>query len=125
MAAAVHAHVLTTQLRQSRERLVTACEDERLRLRRDLHDGPGPALAGISLALQAARTIVDIDRDSAVRMIESAEGWARDALHEIRRVVYGLRPPVLDQLGLARALEEHVVTLSRQSEVAIELQLCR
>jgi signal transduction histidine kinase len=109
--AAVHAWSLADEVTQSRQRLVGAREEERRRLRRDLHDGLGPALAGITLEIQAAQSLLDVDRAAAVQMLQSAEGWARDAISEVRRVVYGLRPPALDQLGLVRAIEEHAASL--------------
>ena len=110
VTAAVHASSLAEEVKRSRERLVGAREEERRRLRRDLHDGLGPALAGITLEIQAAQSMLDIDRAGAVQMLQAAEGWARDAITEVRRVVYGLRPPVLDQLGLVRAVEEHAAS---------------
>jgi signal transduction histidine kinase len=110
-SAAVHAWSLADEVTQSRQRLVSAREEERRRLRRDLHDGLGPALAGIALEIQAAQSLLDVDRAAAVQMLQAAEGWARDAISEIRRVVYGLRPPALDQLGLVRAIEEHAAAL--------------
>jgi signal transduction histidine kinase len=111
VTAAVHAAALNEEVKRSRERLVSAREEERRRLRRDLHDGLGPALAGITLEIQAAQSLLDVDREGAVQMMQAAEGWARDAITEVRRVVYGLRPPVLDQLGLVRAVEEHAAAI--------------
>lgn len=107
LASTVHALALADQLKLARERLVTTREEERRRLRRDLHDGLGPALAAITMEIQAARALLAVDRADAEVVLQSAEEWARDAIGEIRRVVQGLRPPVLDQLGLARAIEEH------------------
>lgn len=117
LGATVHAVALSGELRRSREQLVNAREEERRRLRRDLHDGLGPSLAGIAMEIQAARNLLDIDRVAAVEMLAAAEGWAKDAIGEVRRVVYGLRPPVLDQLGLVRALEEQAVALGGGGQV--------
>ena len=111
VTAAVLATSLAEEVKRSRERIIGAREEERRRLRRDLHDELGPALAGITLEIQAAQALLDVDRASAVQMLQAAEGWARDAIAEVRRVVYGLRPPVLDQLGLVRAIEEHTTAL--------------
>lgn len=112
VAAAIASQRLAGELQRSRQQLVQAREEERRRLRRDLHDSLGPALAGIALELQAARSVLDVDRTAAAEMMHAAEGWARDAVDEIRRVVYGLRPPVLDQLGLVRAIRQHVDALT-------------
>jgi len=112
VATAVHAMALTAEVRRSRERLVVAREEERRRLRRDIHDGLGPALAGIAMEIQAARNLMEAGDGAVVDVLTSAEGRTRDAIIEVRRVVYALRPPVLDQLGLLRALEEHASSVS-------------
>ena len=102
---AVHALRLTAELKRSRERLVTAREEERRRLRRDLHDGLGPRLAGLTLRLETARDRLAHDPEAAALLAELAER-TREAVADVRRLVYGLRPPALDDLGLVSALRE-------------------
>src|SRR5262249_30976412 len=99
-----HAVRLTADLRRSRERLVAALEEERRRLRRDLHDGLGPQLASQTLTLTAARQLLRQDPDQAEALLAAAIQHAQAAVNDIRRVVYGVRPPALDDLGLAGAL---------------------
>jgi signal transduction histidine kinase len=105
-AATVHAVRLTLDLQASRERLVSAREEERRRLRRDLHDGLGPALAGMAMRAEAAAALTHADPEEAARMLEELRREARDALADIRRLVYGLRPPALDELGLGGAIRQ-------------------
>jgi signal transduction histidine kinase len=83
---------------------VTAREEERRRLRRDLHDGLGPALAAIAVRSDAARPAVEEDPEVAREALEQIGAEARAALADVRRLVHDLRPPALDELGLARAL---------------------
>lgn len=99
---------LNGELQRSRERLVNALEDERRRLRRDLHDGLGPTLAAVSMQLDAAQLLVGRDPENAQEVLGSLKAEVQDVLHEIRRLVYALRPPALDELGLVSALREHV-----------------
>ncbi len=107
---AVHAVRLNADLQRSRERLVAAREEERRRLRRDLHDGLGPTLAGMAMQLDAASAAAADPRiESALGQLRSE---ARDAIADIRRVVYELRPPALDELGLAGALREQAARLA-------------
>lgn len=121
-AVAAHAVSLTADLRRARTRLVTAREEERRRLRRDLHDGLGPQLASQTLALDAARQLVDADPTAARELLAELREQVRDAVAVIRRLVYDLRPPVLDDRGLAAALEEHTRRLAHDGlEVALEL----
>src|SRR5439155_16108752 len=71
---------LTTDLRRSRERLVTAREEERRRLRRDLHDGLGPALAGLTIELDAARNLLTRDPAAAGALLPELKSRAQAAI---------------------------------------------
>ena len=108
VAAVAHAVSLTADLRRSRERVVTASAEERRRLRRDLHDGLGPALAGIVLGLQRTRRRVD---EPAAGELDELTTQTQGAIAEVRRLIYDLRPPALDELGLVGALSEQARTL--------------
>jgi signal transduction histidine kinase len=97
---------LSTDLQRSRERLVEAREEERRRLRRDLHDGLGPQLSSQALTIDAVRKLMRRDPDAAEELLLELKADAQDAVTDIRRLVYGLRPPALDDLGLLGALRE-------------------
>jgi signal transduction histidine kinase len=101
---------LTADLQQARTRLVTAREEERRRLRRDLHDGLGPTLASLTFKIDAARNLLNQDRERADRLLEGVRQQAQEAITDIRRLVYDLRPPTLDELGLLSALREQVTS---------------
>ena len=103
---AVYAEQLTQKLQRSRERLVSTREEERLRLRRDLHDGLGPQLATLAVKISAAQNLLRRDPDEAEALLAQVRAESQEAIKEIRRVVDGLRPSALDQLGLASALRE-------------------
>jgi len=97
--AAVHAAKLTSDLRRSRQQLVTAREEERRRLRRDLHDGLGPTLAGATLRIDIARNKLLSNPDGADTILVETKGQIQDTIGDIRRLVYQLRPPVLMKWG--------------------------
>ena len=101
-APALAALRLTDDLRRSREALVTAREEERRRLRRELHDGVGAALAGLRLQLDAAHELVTDARPR--RILDAARAGATEAVGDVRRITEDLRPPALDELGLAGSL---------------------
>ena len=103
---AVYAYQITGQLQRSRERLVAASEEERRRLRRDLHDGLGPQLATLSVKIDVAKNLLNSDPQRAEQLLAEVKKESREAISEIRRVVDGLRPAALDQLGLVSALRE-------------------
>jgi signal transduction histidine kinase len=117
---AAHAVRLTSDLQRSRERLVTAREEERRRLRRDLHDGLGPALGSLTLQLDTVRTLFKSDPSAAEALLVELKGQAQSAITDIRRLIYALRPPTLDELGLIVALREQV-TRYRQPGLSITL----
>jgi len=108
VGVAAHAVLLTREVQHSRERLVTTREEERRRLRRDLHDGLGPTLAGLALQLGSARTLLRRDADTADALLAELVLETQTAIAEVRRLVYDLRPPALDELGLVGALRQHV-----------------
>jgi signal transduction histidine kinase len=99
---------LNNDLQKSRERLVTAQEEERRRLRRDLHDGVGPTLASFSQRLDTAADLVNKNPQASIDLLIDIKGQVKHTVAEIRRLVYALRPPVLDEFGLVTAIREHV-----------------
>jgi len=120
--AAVHAEALTADLLDSRQRLVNAREEERRRLRRDLHDGLGPVLTGVGLNIDAARTRLEQaepDVPDADAFLSHAKQASSQAIADLRNIVYGLRPPALDDLGLVGAVRVHVDRLAEGSAVRI------
>jgi two-component system NarL family sensor kinase len=112
-AVLVRAGQLNADLQASRSRLVTAREEERKRLRRDLHDGLGPSLAAMVLKLNAAASQPDAAERNALLTEIREEG--KDAIAEIRRVVDDLRPPAIDEVGLLGALRQRAAALSTES----------
>jgi signal transduction histidine kinase len=104
---------LATDLQQSRERIVTSREEERRRLRRDLHDGLGAQLAALIMQAGAARALLRSDPDAADRELADLREELRAAVAEVRRLVLGLRPPALDELGLTGSLRTRLARLER------------
>jgi signal transduction histidine kinase len=114
-AVAAYALRVTGDLRLARERLVTAREEERRRLRRDLHDGLGPQLAALTMQASGARRLLRADPDRADAELEHLQGELRTAIGDIRRLVHGLRPPALDEFGLVAALRSRLLSFESAS----------
>jgi signal transduction histidine kinase len=104
-ATAAHAVALNDAVLRSREQLITATAEERRRLRRDLHDGLGPSLASIVLGAHRAGSRLDPGSPMRQQLRQLAE-QAQEAVADVRRIVYDLRPPALDELGLLGAITE-------------------
>jgi two-component system, NarL family, sensor kinase len=122
VGVAAHAVRLTADLQRSREHLVTTREEERRRLRRDLHDGLGPTLASMTLKLDAARNLLAQNSPALDPLLCELKAQTQATIADIRRLVYDLRPPALDELGLVSALREQFVQNSRGSSVQIVLE---
>jgi len=122
LGVAVHAEGLTAELLRSRQRLVSAREEERRRLRRDLHDGLGPVLTAVGLNLDAVRARLATDPGTAGVHVAEAREATTQALTELRRLVHGLRPPALDDLGLLGALRSQVDRLGAGSGLTVTIE---
>ena len=119
---AVHNVQLTEALQRARVSLVTSREEERRRLRRDLHDGLGPQLASQTLTINAITRLVEKDPKQAVALLDHLKEQSQTALSDIRTLVYNLRPPVLDDMGLLAAVRSLAGEASN-GPTAIELAL--
>jgi two-component system NarL family sensor kinase len=118
-AAAVHAAQLASELERSRtdleaahSRLVRAREEERRRLRRDLHDGIGPLLAGMTMQVDAARSLLEQRRAGSDTLLGKVRQELEVAVADVRRLVKDLQPTPLDQLGLIPALHQAAARFS-------------
>lgn len=97
---------LNAELIHSRAQIVNEREDERLRIRRDLHDELGPLLAAQGLKLSAARQVIRTKPNKAESLVDEVIRQSQQTVADVRRLVHGLRPPVLDQLGLVEAIRD-------------------
>jgi signal transduction histidine kinase len=119
---AVYGVRLMADLQRSRENLVTAREEERLRLRRDLHDGLGPTLAALVFKIGLIRDGVARDPEHATQLLQELGLETQTAITDIRRLVYELRPPALDELGLVGAVREQAALLAESGGIEISVR---
>ena len=130
LAQTLRARTLAADLQTSRGQAIAAIEEERRRLRRDLHDGLGPTLSGIAFTADAARNTLRGQPDSADELLRGLRAEAVTAVGEIRRLVYDMRPPALDELGLVPALRQRAANIrtadGRTMRVSVEApEACR
>jgi signal transduction histidine kinase len=119
-AAAARAGHLAEELQRSRHAIVTAREEERRRLRRDLHDGLGPSLGAVALRIDAARNVLRKDAARGDEMLVQAREDARAALADVRRLVHDLRPPALDDVGLLGAVRQQAARMPAGLTVRVD-----
>ena len=111
-AVAAHTVLLERRLRLARQEVVLAREEERRRLRRDLHDGVGPSLAAVALQLETARDLATDDPAASAVLLDRLTPRVNALVADVRALVHELRPPTLDELGLAPAVGELAARLS-------------
>jgi signal transduction histidine kinase len=119
---------LADDLRRSGVAIVSAREEERRRLRRDLHDGLGPSLTGVSLGLRTAvrqlgRVPDPVDVAPARGLLERVADEVDTSVAELKRIVRDLRPTALDQLGLLDAVAEFTRGFGDAVEIHLALPL--
>jgi signal transduction histidine kinase len=122
-AVAAHALRLTNDLQLARQRLVNAREDERLRLRRDLHDGLGAQLAALAIQAGGIRHLVKTDSTRADTEIGELQLELRRSIGDIRSLVHGMRPPALDELGLVGALRARILAFQTSIDESSSLTI--
>jgi signal transduction histidine kinase len=110
---AAHSVFINTELQKSREKLVSTREEERRRLRRDLHDGIGPSLAAQTIKVGVAKQLLYENPNAAEELLSSLEDDLSKTLTDIRHIIYNLRPPSLDDLGLLGAVKEFANQIKR------------
>jgi len=107
LAALVHAVRLEDGLARAHQDLARAREEERRRVRDELHDGLGPALSAVRLSLAAAANHLETDPERSRALLTAARTQVGEAVGEVRRLVYGLRPSGLDERGLVASVETY------------------
>jgi two-component system, NarL family, sensor kinase len=112
-----------SELRQLSARLLHVQDHERRRLARELHDGIGTYLSGLSLALGKIRNFLDEDDPAHRVVMEECKELIQTACGEIRSISYLLHPPALEELGLESTLDWLVKGFSNRSGIAITLKM--
>lgn len=106
LAIVLHAQALTEDVKASRERVIEAAEEERTRLRRELHDSLGPLLTGAAFKADGIALAAQHRPERAELLATELADQLRQSVEAVRQLAYGLRPAALDELGLVGALRE-------------------
>ncbi len=121
--AVTHTVRLARDVQLAYDRLSTARDEERHRIRRDMHDQLGPLLAGVVLGLGAARRTADRRLPEQAELLARLQGQVQAGLDDVKRLIADLRPTALDELGLVAALERHASVLSTTDNGGARVQL--
>jgi signal transduction histidine kinase len=122
LGGVLHAATLLEVVREAQERTVVGREEERRRLRRDLHDGLGPALAALTLQVDTLRNRAAAGRADLDLELLRVRSGIQETVADVRRIVDGLRPPALDELGLQGALEDLAARFSLSDAFEVDVR---
>lgn len=113
LGVALRAQAMSDALQRSRREIVEAREEERRRLRRDLHDGLGPALTGIGFRADA---VVNLAGGQVRQLGADIRNTVDGAMADVRRLINQLHPSTLDEVGLVEAVRRHAALLDRRGD---------
>ncbi len=104
-------------------RIITAQEEERQRLARDIHDGPAQSMSNIILKCEICEKFLTVDVEKAKQQIAELKGLIKASLQEIRRIIFDLRPMSLDDLGLVPTLQRYSSNFTDETGIEVILDL--
>ncbi|MBM7866658.1 histidine kinase [Heliobacterium gestii] len=117
----LHVKVEEAQLRQQAAvRIIMAQDRERLRLAREIHDGPAQGMNSLVLQVELCERLLQVDPERVRRELQDLKGMLRDSLRELRKILYDLRPHGLDDQGLMEAIRRYTADFSERTGLAIE-----
>ena len=101
--------------------IIEAQEDERLRISRQIHDGPTQTLTNLILRAEICERLIDRDIAEARSELNSLKAMINNSLQDTRRMIFELRPMILDDLGLVPTLRRYMTELGRLKQVQAEV----
>ncbi|MGI6659605.1 MAG: histidine kinase [Dethiobacteraceae bacterium] len=110
------------QLRQQLSlRIIKAQEEERLRVAREIHDGPAQSMANVVLRAEICEKLMALEPEKVKEELHDLKAMVKESLQEVRKIIFNLRPMVLDDLGLIPTLRRFISELQKHTKLTIEL----
>lgn len=110
------------QLRQQLSlRIIKAQEEERLRVAREIHDGPAQSMANVVLRAEICEKLMEKEPEKVGDELKSLKAMVKESLQEVRKIIFDLRPMVLDDLGIVPTLKRYIAELRKRTDLSIEL----
>jgi signal transduction histidine kinase len=116
-----HLYMQSKQRGELLKHLITAQEDERKRVARELHDDLGQALGALALQTEAIEQLIDSDTEAAINQLNLTRDLITDTTDRMYELILALRPSTLDDLGLIAALQSHAERFLNGSGIIFEL----
>ncbi len=103
-------------------RIIRAQEEERKRVAREIHDGPAQSMANLVLRAEICEKLLDKQPENLRQELSSLKEMVRNSLQDVRKIIFELRPMVLDDLGIIPALKRYVAEFQQKNEIAVEFK---
>jgi signal transduction histidine kinase len=116
-----HLYMQSKQRGELLKHLITAQEDERKRVARELHDDLGQALGALALQTEAIEQLIDSDTEGAINQLNLTRDLITDTTDRMYELILALRPSTLDDLGLVAALQSHAERFLSGSGITFEI----
>lgn len=104
-------------------RIIKAQEEERRRVARDIHDGPAQAMANVVFRAEVCERLIETDVDRAKEELKELREQVRMVLRETRKLIFGLRPMTLDDLGLAPTIKRLLDNMKDRGDISTEIRV--
>lgn len=105
------------------EKVIKAQEEERRRVARDIHDGPAQMMANAVLQVEILERLIAQNPRVAASELNDLKRLINDSLKELRRIIFDLRPMILDDLGLAPALRRYTNDFTSRHSLPVEMKI--
>ncbi len=109
------------QMQQMGVNIIRAQEEERKRVAREIHDGPAQLLANIVMRAEFCLKLLEVEPRRVKKELQYLQESVRQSLHDVRKIIFDLRPMVLDDLGLIAALKRYLADYKEQNNVRTEM----
>lgn len=103
-------------------KIIEAQEEERLRVSRDIHDGPAQSLANVIVKAELCEKLLDVDREKSKNELKNLKSIVRTTLKDVRKIIYDLRPMSLDDLGLMPTLERYIHVFEEDTKIKVDFK---
>ncbi len=123
LAAAVAPRPDTTRVRSASRQVFQIIEEERMRIARDMHDGPAQSMANLVLQAEILERLIQRDPQLVVRELADFKDGVRAVLEDTRRLIFDLRPMSLDDLGLVPTLRKFIKEFGEKAAVNAQLRV--
>ncbi len=104
-------------------KIIEAQEEERMRVSREIHDGPAQSMVNVVLKAELCEKLLSIDTNQSRTELQNLKDIVRTSLKDIRKIIYDLRPMSLDDLGLVPTIERYIDSFIEETGINVELMV--